>query len=59
MFPGLDRVYVNSKARRELGWEPKYDFAWALQRLREDQGPVSDLARTVGKKGYHSRPAGV
>jgi UDP-glucose 4-epimerase len=54
MFPSLDRVYVNAKARRELGWDPDYDFEWALQRLREDQDPVSDLARTVGKKGYHS-----
>ena len=27
MFPQLGRVYVNEKARRELGWKPKYDFA--------------------------------
>jgi UDP-glucose 4-epimerase len=56
MFPSLDRVYVNTRARRELGWEPICDFAWALQRLREDQPPFSDLARTVGRKGYHSEP---
>jgi UDP-glucose 4-epimerase len=54
MFPSLDRVYVNTKARRELGWEPKYDFAWALQQLREDRHPSSELARAVGKKGHHS-----
>jgi UDP-glucose 4-epimerase len=59
MFPTMDRVYVNAKARRELGWEPNYCFAWALQRLRADQDPVSDLARTVGRKGYHSQPTGV
>jgi nucleoside-diphosphate-sugar epimerase len=59
MFPSLDRVYVNGRARRELGWEPKYDFAWALQRLREDQHPISDLARIVGRKGYHAQPTGV
>jgi UDP-glucose 4-epimerase len=59
MFPSLDRVYVNSRARQDLGWEPTYDFAWALQRLRYDQEPFSDLARTVGKKGYHSQPTGV
>jgi UDP-glucose 4-epimerase len=58
MFPSLDRVYVNTRARRELGWEPICDFAWALQRLREDQHPFSDLARTVGQKGYHSGPIG-
>jgi nucleoside-diphosphate-sugar epimerase len=59
MFPSLDRVYVNTGARRALGWEPTYDFAWALQRLREDKHPVSDLARAVGRKGYHAEPTGV
>ena len=59
MVPSLDRVYVNAKARRELRWEPHYDFSWALQQLREGQDPVSDLARTVGRKGYHSQPTGV
>jgi UDP-glucose 4-epimerase len=58
MFPSVDRVYVNGKARRELGWDPRYDFAWALERLREDQDPVSDLARTVGRKGYHAKATG-
>ena len=23
----LDRVYVNERARRDLGWAPKHDFA--------------------------------
>ncbi|MCB0189626.1 MAG: NAD(P)-dependent oxidoreductase, partial [Caldilineaceae bacterium] len=27
MFPQIDRVYVNAKARTELGWQPRYDFA--------------------------------
>ena len=27
MFPGIDRVYVNERARNELGWRPRYDFA--------------------------------
>jgi UDP-glucose 4-epimerase len=58
MFPSLDRVYVNTRARRALGWEPIYDFAWALQRLREDQHPISDLAHTVGTKGYPAEPTG-
>jgi UDP-glucose 4-epimerase len=58
MFPSLDRVYVNARAKLELGWEPKYNFDWALQQLREDQHPSSELARTVGKKGYHSEPTG-
>jgi UDP-glucose 4-epimerase len=59
MFPSVDRVYVNAMARQELGWEPIHDFAWALRRLQADQQPVSDLARTVGKKGYHSEATGV
>ncbi len=31
MFPEIDRVYVNEKARIELGWKPKYDFRYALE----------------------------
>ena len=27
MFPRIDRVYVNARARAELGWNPRYDFA--------------------------------
>ena len=27
MFPRIDRVYVNARARAELGWSPRYDFA--------------------------------
>src|SRR4051794_10267741 len=27
----LDRVYVNERARRELGWEPVWDFARAVE----------------------------
>src|SRR5215475_14335570 len=26
MAPGIDRVYVNERARRELGWQPRHDF---------------------------------
>src|SRR5262249_13007931 len=26
MFGGIDRVYVNQRARMELGWEPQFDF---------------------------------
>jgi len=26
MHPTIDRVYVNQKARADLGWKPKYDF---------------------------------
>ena len=26
MLPSIDRVYVNERARNELGWRPQYDF---------------------------------
>lgn len=54
MFPRLDRVYVNERARRELNWQPVHDFASVLRRLRQDQSVLSELAATIGAKGYHS-----
>lgn len=58
MFPRLDRVYVNSRARAELGWSPRYDFRAAVERVRECGDPRSPLALTVGMKGYHAVPTG-
>ena len=55
MFPSIDRVYVNERARRELGWQPRYDFAAALERLRANEDPRSPLARAIGSKGYHAQ----
>jgi len=55
MFPGIDRVYVNERARRELGFRPRYDFRRVLDRLRAGEDPQSPLSRTVGSKGYHDR----
>jgi UDP-glucose 4-epimerase len=55
MFPAIDRVYVNERARRELGWRPRYDFAHVLERLRAGEDYRSGLAREVGSKGYHRR----
>jgi UDP-glucose 4-epimerase len=58
MFRGIDRVYVNSLAREELGWDPHWTFARVLDRLAANEDPQSPLARTVGIKGYHpGRPA--
>jgi UDP-glucose 4-epimerase len=54
MFEGIDRVYVNDLARRELGWRPQYDFAYAISRLRGGHDHRSALARTIGAKGYHT-----
>jgi len=51
-------VYVNERARTELGWTPRYDFAAVLQRVSAGEDPRSPLAVAVGAKGYHavSRP---
>ena len=53
MLPGIDRVYVNSRAREELGWRPRFDFRHVLDRLRCGEDAISSLAREVGSKGYH------
>jgi UDP-glucose 4-epimerase len=53
MFPSVDRVYVNERARTALGWEPRYDFRRALQLLEAGEEPRSPLAASVGAKGYH------
>jgi UDP-glucose 4-epimerase len=53
MFPGIERVYVNARARTELGWAPRYDFGQALARLQAGEDPRSPLALAVGAKGYH------
>ena len=58
MFPSIDRVYVNERARRELGWQPRYDFAAAIERLRANEDFSSPLARAVGSKGYHAQSFG-
>lgn len=53
MFPKIGRVYVNEKARKELGWSPKYDFGYLLERLKNGEDFLSQLAREVGSKKYH------
>ena len=59
MFDTIERVYVNAAARRDLGWAPKYDFAYALERLAAGEEWRSDLALAVGAKGYHAETTGV
>jgi UDP-glucose 4-epimerase len=58
MFPSIERVYVNAKAREELGWAPRHDFRSALDRLAAGADHRSELARAVGAKGYHAEPTG-
>ncbi len=53
LFPSLDRVYVNDRARSALGWTPKHDFRRVLDCLARGEDFRSELARAVGVKGYH------
>jgi UDP-glucose 4-epimerase len=53
MFPAIDRVYVNDRARAELGWTPRYDFARVIELLEGGSPARSPLAQAVGSKGYH------
>jgi UDP-glucose 4-epimerase len=59
MFDAIERVYVNAAARRDLGWEPRYDFAYALERLAAGEEWRSPLTLAVGAKGYHAESTGV
>lgn len=55
MLPGIDRVYVNERARNELGWRPRYDFQYIVERLKAGEEDLrSPLAKLVGSKGYHA-----
>ena len=54
MFPAIDRVYVNERARRDLGWCPRYDFARILELVETTGQAGSPLAQAIGSKGYHA-----
>jgi UDP-glucose 4-epimerase len=58
MIPAIDRVYVNDKARTELGWQPRYDFRALMARLKAGDDILSPLVRKVGSKGYHDQAFG-
>lgn len=59
MLPGMDRVYVNDRARADLGWQPRWDFARVLGLVARGEDFRSPLARAIGSKGYHrSEPGG-
>jgi UDP-glucose 4-epimerase len=53
MFPTIDRVYVNERARSALAWTPRYDFARVIESLASGSPTRSALAEAVGSKGYH------
>lgn len=53
MFPSIDRVYCNDRARNELGWQPRYDFSYIIDRLTAGRNLQTPLAQLIGLKGYH------
>jgi UDP-glucose 4-epimerase len=53
MVTKIDRVYVNKKALNELGWEPKYDFKYMLESIKQRRDFRSNLSKEIGSKGYH------
>jgi nucleoside-diphosphate-sugar epimerase len=59
MFADIERVYVNERARAELGWAPRYDFGHAVALLAAGEDWRSPLTRAVGAKGYHAESHGV
>jgi UDP-glucose 4-epimerase len=54
-FSSIDRVYVNERARNELGWRPQYDFQAVVRRLQAGDDMRSPLSLLVGSKGYHAQ----
>ncbi len=53
MLPKISRVYVNDLARKELNWQPKYDFGTILNLLENGHDWRSPLTLQLGLKGYH------
>jgi len=47
-----------ASGQRDLGWQPRHDFAHVLRSLREGRDFRSQLARDVGSKGYHAEAFG-
>jgi nucleoside-diphosphate-sugar epimerase len=59
MFDTIERVYDNAAARRDLGWTPRYDFAFALRQLADGEDWRSALTHDIGAKGYHAETTGI
>jgi UDP-glucose 4-epimerase len=55
MFASIGRVYVNERARLDLGWRPLHDFRSIIDRLRFGDDLMSPLAGAIGSKGYHAQ----
>ena len=52
-FPDrLDRVYVNTAARHDLGWRPRFDLNAIAARLAGGDSVHTPLSLQVGSKEY-------
>lgn len=52
-FPDrLDRVYVNARARHDLGWRPQFDLNAIAARVAKGQPVQTPLSQIVGAKEY-------
>ena len=52
-FPDrLDRVYVNARARHDLGWRPRFDLDTIAARLAGGEPVHTPLSQQVGSKAY-------
>ena len=58
MLPSIERVYVNARARDDLGWSPRHDFRRALARLAAGEDPRSPLALARRREGLPRRRPG-
>lgn len=54
MPDSFDRVYVNTRARADLGWVPQWDFGTVLDRVGSGHDWRSVAALGIGSKGYHN-----
>ena len=55
----IDRIYVNTRARHELDWTPRWAFPATAELALNEGHVLSPLAGLVGAKGYHERPTGI
>jgi nucleoside-diphosphate-sugar epimerase len=52
-FPDrLDRVYVNDRARHDLGWRPRFDLNAIAARVASGESVQTPLSQLVGAKEY-------
>ena len=58
MFPSLERVYVNARAVRELGWSPRYDFGARARAARGRRGPPQPARGRGRREGLPQRQHG-